>query len=450
MNSVLQGASFMEKQRIRFWIRRVLIAGVSVGAALGAVRVLSFQGLIKPVRLAGGSMAPAFLGPRYQVACGECGYAWPIDATQSPATDYVVCPNCGFANNPLAGAALLRGQRVLIDRGAWWLRRPRRWDAAAVADPQQPTQLAVKRIVGLPGEKVEIQDGEVLINGRIARKSLSQLRRMAVPVYDDRFRPANADLPRRWQDSESRWAAAGGAFHYPGDFQPLANEKDTLRFAWLRYHHWRCSPLPGLRTKESPILDDDGYNLGPPRRLNPVSDVLLGCLVRTTGDGCLAVSLHDGREIFELHCWPQRGGWKLWRQGRLIANGEFPRIRDEVEWRLETALCDQQVIAAIDGQEVLIWRYEPSAGPSNPSPGPLALGAAGLAVEVRDLTVARDVYYLPPRGQEAWVLSQPLAGNEYLLLGDNAAISQDSRTWRQPALAQDQLQGRVLHGPFSH
>ena len=42
----------------------------------------------------------------------------------------------------------------------------------------------MKRVVGLPGESVEIRDGDVLINGRVARKSLVQQRNLRVLVYD--------------------------------------------------------------------------------------------------------------------------------------------------------------------------------------------------------------------------------------------------------------------------
>jgi hypothetical protein len=287
-----------------------------------------------------------------------------------------------------------------------------------------------------------------LIDGRIDRKSLAALREMAIVVHDDRFRPKDSNLPPRWRDSEHRWTPSGEAYYYAGDFQPLSTANGKPRWAWLTYHHWRCSPVPGLRTKESPILDDDGYNLGPPRRLNPVSDVLLRCRVRTAGDGWLAASLHDGREFFEIHFRPCRGEATLWREGRQVASGGFPRRGDDVAWRLEAALCDQQVLAAIDDRQVFAWNYDKADRPSAPAPRPLALGTAGLAAEVSELMVLRDVYYLPPRGQAAWTLSEPLDQRGYLVLGDNAAISQDSRTWLRPAISRDQLRGRVLHGPF--
>ena len=37
-------------------------------------------------------------------------------------------------------------------------------------------EIAVKRVVGLPGETIEIRDGDIYADGRIQRKTLAQQR----------------------------------------------------------------------------------------------------------------------------------------------------------------------------------------------------------------------------------------------------------------------------------
>ena len=73
---------------------------------------------------------------------------------------------------------LLTGDFILVDKHAYGLRNPfdnERWtgagtpargDVAVFRYPHDPSQRYVKRIVGLPGDVVEIRDGELILNGR--------------------------------------------------------------------------------------------------------------------------------------------------------------------------------------------------------------------------------------------------------------------------------------------
>jgi signal peptidase I len=56
------------------------------------------------------------------------------------------------------------GQRMWIDRTAYWWRAPARGDVVVLPCPTHPTELCVKRVVGLPGERVQIINGQFLIN----------------------------------------------------------------------------------------------------------------------------------------------------------------------------------------------------------------------------------------------------------------------------------------------
>ena len=52
------------------------------------------------------------------------------------------------------------GDRILVCK----LIEPRRWDLMVFRFPDDPSLNYVKRLVGLPGEKLEIRDGAVWIN----------------------------------------------------------------------------------------------------------------------------------------------------------------------------------------------------------------------------------------------------------------------------------------------
>jgi len=61
---------------------------------------------------------------------------------------------------------LYTGERVLANKLAYGLASPRRGDIVIFDYPKDTRQVYVKRVIGLPGETVAIQDGQVLINGR--------------------------------------------------------------------------------------------------------------------------------------------------------------------------------------------------------------------------------------------------------------------------------------------
>jgi signal peptidase I len=55
------------------------------------------------------------------------------------------------------------GDYVMIDELSYRFREPRRGDVIVFRYPQDPSQYFIKRIIGLPGEKIQIRNNEVLI-----------------------------------------------------------------------------------------------------------------------------------------------------------------------------------------------------------------------------------------------------------------------------------------------
>ena len=61
---------------------------------------------------------------------------------------------------------LATGDKVLINKVSYKLGEPERGDIVAFKkDAKQHSSMHVKRIIGLPGETVQIKDGLILING---------------------------------------------------------------------------------------------------------------------------------------------------------------------------------------------------------------------------------------------------------------------------------------------
>ena len=60
---------------------------------------------------------------------------------------------------------IMTGDRIFGNRLAYIHKDPQRFDIVIFKYPDDETQLFIKRVIGLPGETVEIRDGKVYIDG---------------------------------------------------------------------------------------------------------------------------------------------------------------------------------------------------------------------------------------------------------------------------------------------
>src|SRR5699024_7959761 len=67
--------------------------------------------------------------------------------------------------SPSMENTIMTGDRIFGNRLAYVLGDPQRFDIVIFRYPDDESQLFIKRIIGLPGETVEITDGKVYIDG---------------------------------------------------------------------------------------------------------------------------------------------------------------------------------------------------------------------------------------------------------------------------------------------
>ncbi|MFO0945820.1 MAG: S26 family signal peptidase [Planctomycetota bacterium] len=325
---------------------------------------------------------------------------------------------------------------------------PARWETVVFRNPNDGMQAYVKRVVGLPGEKVRIFQGDIYINGRIARKSYEQFLELCLPVYHQ------CRLPTGTRNSD-RWVPLTGGSEWTSvDDHLEINAVGKMAVDEIVYRHHDPDGF------ETSVRDDYGYNAS--RSVwhhDVVGDLLLRFLVTyKAGNGFLRVSVRTpSSHSFVIDADPNDGSVRLFSNERLVREGKISRWQrlDQpvsvgfFDQRLSVRFGDEAPFADFDIEDDLSSREEATS----PTSQPFAVGVSDLGVEIHDLRIDRDIFY----GSQVLESYNPagvrkpfaLGKDEYFVLGDNSPISNDSRIWENPAVRRSLFIGKpiVVHLP---
>jgi signal peptidase I len=446
----------------------------SVGGQAGETTQTVITGLIlafifraffvEPFIIPSGSMAESLLGAHATRTCPQCGWEYDFAPapTASPADGAfvlpaeTVCPNCRHSAVPQPEDTIPKaGDRILVHKWLYalgGLLQPQRWDVIVFRDPANPDQHFIKRLIGLPGESLEIVDGDVFINGRIARKTPEAQQVLWHIVFDQSHLPEADDAVGRWP----RWVALNPP---PEDGHGWSGMDTRV----IRYDAPDATPRSIVfnpDTGREYLMDLCGYD-------GRSSGAFVGD-VRIVAEMTLGAG--DGLCRWELTRPPHRFGAELRSGGAVELRMEStdaaaaPPVIHAVQlpafalgrpYRIEFGHVDYRVYLKIDQREVLATtdaEYPPPADavrdPGLRRPVGLSVTAANLRLELRGLRVDRDVYYTPSSDRTRRAApGNPfvLGADEYFVLGDNSPHSHDSREWTEvgPHLPPDYRPGTV-------
>ena len=158
--------------------------------------------VMEAFRIPTGSMADTLLGAHYRLRCTECGYKYCYGQSGAQlsrgqgryAREYSRCPSCGYFQD-IGDTAPSSGDRILVLKCLYQFEEPKQWDVVVFRNPLDPTENYIKRLVGRPGETVEIIDGDVYINGKISRKPRKVQEELWMPICDNDYQPARPEEP---------------------------------------------------------------------------------------------------------------------------------------------------------------------------------------------------------------------------------------------------------------
>lgn len=472
-----------------------------------------------------GSMAPTLLGYHRRVTCPHCRFhfergasidetALQDDAVHASSGSGLVdsltaCPNCGWDEIDCAEIPRNEGDQLLVHKHAYDLRPPRRWEVVVFRNYDDSNQAYVKRLVGLPGETIELRDGNVHVDGQIQRKPFDVQQAVRVPVSDFDFQPLDDPL---WQPA---WRIDEGSVDWHADdrlFTFTSSDPTSRTTQWLRFHRWARTggqhvsaaalqrlppdvqlPAPGIagltydparrllacvgvlseaelrrwqtrtrdeaflralttlaeRSHEAPVNDACGYNAAGVLEEHSVREQMVEFKFDCwKGEGRLDVEMSDGTDQFLATFNYGEETVRLLRNSDPVplAEARIPEAMWDKAVTITMSLFDEQVTLAVDGQP-LFAAVEYVRRAAEPQVATIRIGASGIECDVSHLRVYRDLHYTskPPHGNQPVQLSS----DELYVLGDNSPVSVDSRVWDNPAVPRSALIGKpfLVHLP---
>lgn len=439
------------------------------------VYLLVIKGFLLPLFIIPtGSMAATLNGAHADRMCPNCGweYALGVEDTGAVQAQMVACPNCrwvqinparaerGAAREAIINPPLHRksGDRIVVHGWPYVLGGdfgPRRWDVVVFKVPSDGQTNYIKRLIGLPGEKIEIIDGDIFANDQIQRKPAPMREALWFPYFVQDYRPLHpSNQPQISPPGgyHPRWVAVADKPGWIGldtrepSVDLVGKERAEARF------------ITTVQGEPAAIITNFyGYNAP-----YPVNLLAQGDLVPDLRISC-EVTFLDGPGYVELSSTKagERFAAKLFRDGRVLVERQSTGAQTSDEWgrasvtlpsgrpvrfalgnadyRISVEVGDRVVWAS--GDDYSITPHQAREHARRKQLPRLILAAEDVDARLSHVRIDRDIYYsnMHPAFQGDFPglsfnagMGNPitLGPREYFVCGDNSPSSKDSRWWQ--------------------
>jgi len=394
-----------------------------------------------------GMMAPTVINAHTTITCEACGWTYATrvpdwtapQGKKAPEWYDTQCPNCGQPYKVTPDTRLQQGDRCLVTKRG----EHQRWDVVyrVTSGTNEATQRVLTRVVGLPGESLELIGGDVFVGKTKTRlqKAPGEADDMWIPVNDSKYTPAEP------VKGGSQWKAAGGRSNWKFADGVWSCVQETAGSDELFFSGKITDKIPYNLTAPSSTETDERLI---PR---PVGDVLIACSVHPlTGSGAMTITrdLAEQKIIAKINASGpvelsvmESGG------AEQRANSTNGQMKSNLSVSAQVALAVRDGVAyVIDGTEVVAKlplgpqdaeaAKERATRVTPESVCRISIGVSSGTLKLDRIKIFRDVYYRNAEEMgpayfklaRAKALTRFTVGQDrYFLMGDNSPRSWDSR-----------------------
>jgi signal peptidase I len=334
------------------------------------------------------------------------------------------------------------GDRILVLKCIYQFFEPKRWDVIVFKNPPEPEINYIKRLIGLPGEAVQIIDGDVYIKGKISRKPTKVQAELWTPVYDNDYQPVNRFVTtfnrHQWQQpfrtgSYSKWEIGKDS---PTLFRldSPADQISTMTYSTKIGNDFRA-------TYAYDNVEEYDY-------MPYCSDLMVRFYANPLdSEGLIGIELSK----YETHykAWVDLTGemviTKNEKNGKTtdLARKSIKPPAMNKSTLVKFTNVDHQLIFQFGGEK-LTWDLGSSpeaAGPRETKIEPQVRIFGSGKLTLSHVAIFRDIHYTAakyangPEDGRAMDAPFPLEEDEFFVLGDNSPNSEDCRWWTRQGLA---------------
>ena len=268
----------------------------------------------------------------------------------------------------------------------------------------------IKRLIGLPEEKLQVVNGDIYIDDKIARKPEKVQDSLWVPVFDSNY-PAKQEIIENWEVQDGNWDISKEQLHL---IKPDGIEQKSYI------------------TFKRNITDNSVYNSEITDAVS--ADVMLAFNVIATGSsGGISILLEENEKMYEVFV-RSRGEKKesyVKISDSIVASNADAFIESEKVCRVEFSNADNEIILKLNNSVVFSHTYDTdlSSLDGYTKSSKLKFGGINTDAVFKNILVSRDVYY-SETGEWGTYNPVEIGEKQYFFLGDNSRNSNDSRYWK--------------------
>ncbi|MDO5580358.1 MAG: S26 family signal peptidase [Planctomycetia bacterium] len=407
--------------------------------------IFAFRKRSDPVRILGSSMEPVLIGPSFLFSCSSCGSPFRITCELSSRSSEseikksflsrqpaVSCPFCGYTGIPVQSGKFRFGYPLFLSKIHTDQKTLNRFSIAAF---EKEGLFYIKRIVGLPGEKISVHQGDLRINGKIFRKDPDQIRKQFVPLRHIEKEQKDHRLFLYYKKPSAR--------NNPADPKrmisvPITNQSEIPRMETEPFDQYENVRDFILDLYKDPLLKSKEFTL-----------------------------LINRGEFLYLLKIDSSGRWKILRKKTKTDSKKFPipniekilpedftesiasgDISDR-KGNLSVYSCDDRLTMTLHGTPLCNADLEEKTDTLCPITIPFILFSKepdDSCFQLFDdscFRVFRDIHYTASSSTASPSEEISAPPKEYYVLGDHSPVSIDSRNWNPPTIPASSFIGTV-------